>query len=121
VVSKDYRHALSIFIKPAQGIEVVWAAINKIPHGPQPIGFFIKLHLFQQALEGLKAPLNVTDGVGCHGLLIPRLLASSQFSQRNELFYLEMLGAITRLDTQQAQLLVIENAFEIISEGFTPL
>ena len=121
MVAQDHRHALSIFIKPAQGIEVVWAAIDKISDRPQPIDFFIKPHLFQQALEGFKASLNVTDGVGCHGLLIPRLLVSSQFSQRNKLLYLKKLGAITWLDTQRAQFLVIKNAFEIISEGFAPL
>ena len=101
MVAQDYRHVLSVFIKPAKGIEIIRAAVNKIPHGPQPIIVLIKTHLFQQALKGFKAPLNVTDGVRCHGLLIPRLLASPQLRERNKLLYLEKLGAITRIDTQR--------------------
>ena len=121
VVAQDHRDPFPIFIKPAQGFEVLWAAINKIPYGPQPISFFIKPHLFQQALKGFKASLNVTDGIGCHGLRIPRLLVSPQLCQCNELLYSEYLGAITWIDTQRAQLVVIKNAFEIISQGFSPL
>ena len=115
VVAQNHRHTLSIFIKPAQGFEVLWAAIHKISDGPKPIGFFIKPRLFQQALKGFKAPLNVTDRIGCHGLLIPRLLVSPQLCQCNELLYSEYLGAITWIDTQRAQLVVIKNASEIIS------
>ena len=37
------------------------------------------------------------------------------------MLYLETLGTITRFDAQGAQLLIIENPFEIISKSLAPL
>jgi hypothetical protein len=66
MVAKDSRGGFpETFDKPQDG-QRIRAAIDEIPHKPQPIMSRIKLDLLEELLERREAPLDVANGVGGH-------------------------------------------------------
>ena len=66
VVAQHHGDVVAVGIEPAQRFQVSRAAIDQVTHAPQAIFIRIEFHLFQQALEWLKASLDVADDVGTH-------------------------------------------------------
>ncbi|MNP08923.1 hypothetical protein D3C76_1010100 [compost metagenome] len=71
VVAEHAHQRFADAIEEAQGFQRLWAAVDQVAHQPQAIALRVERHLFEQALQGLKAALQVADSVGCHQCRAP--------------------------------------------------
>ncbi|MNQ64041.1 hypothetical protein D3C85_784450 [compost metagenome] len=71
MVAEHAHQRFANAVEEAQGFQRLRAAVDQVAHQPQTIPLWVERHLFEQALQGLKTALQVTDSVRCHQCRAP--------------------------------------------------
>ena len=63
-------HVVASVIKPAQGLEIIGAAVNEVADAPDNVLIGIEIDTLQQLLKRLETALYVSHYIGRHGFLV---------------------------------------------------